>query len=76
MDILSDIEVRKLIMSFARSRRDKGFSEEDAQKIVDWEEKCRIDQTTLEMVLDDQILVDYNGTDIVFKKIEKNNDVD
>lgn len=55
---LSDREAQRLIMALARTRGDRGFTEADAQKLVEWATNARLDATMLDMVLAGVVRVD------------------
>lgn len=62
---LTDEEVKAIIMSLARSRGDKGFTEIEVQVIVDWAIEVRVKAAMLEGILDGMFLVDLKGGDDV-----------
>lgn len=68
---LSDEETEKLILSLASARGNKGFTEADAQKIVDWANEMRIGEAALANVLDGLLTVDVREDgEIMFGQTE------
>lgn len=59
--ILSEEEVKTFIMALATHRGDKGFSEEEAAKIVDWASEASISQVLFLGVMTGDMFVDVNA---------------
>ena len=70
--LLTDTEAEDLIISLAYSRSPNEFSELEAEKILDWANKARLDITLLDQVLVGDLAIDINKeSEIVFKLTEQ-----
>lgn len=67
---LTDDEVTRLVRALAEARRDRWFTEEEAEKVLDWGNRVRINQALLSLVLSGEVLVDVNEEgDLVFARV-------
>lgn len=60
---LTGAEYSRLIISLADSRRGKGFTEQDAIKVIQWARQVRIDESLLNLVLQGAADIDWSDED-------------
>jgi hypothetical protein len=60
-DLFTDAETETLVMSFARARGVRGFTEDEAQAVLQWANGVRIEQGLLEGVLHGNIGIDLTS---------------
>lgn len=53
-EVLSSAEIRELVTALGKGQPD-GFSDEDAEKVVDWARQVRISQELIAMLLDHRL---------------------
>lgn len=72
-NVFTDEQVMTLIMSLAQARGDKGFTEDEAQELVDWAVEVRINYELLGLILDGFIAVNWDSEhgEPAFKLTEK-----
>ena len=70
---LSEKEVNTVILNFgdSRSRSDSSFSEEEVFKVVEWANWVRMQQSMLDMVMENKIDIDINEEGEVLFSIKK-----
>lgn len=56
--MLTDEEREKLIVALGVSRGDKGFTEEEVERIISWAEETLLNSALLDNVLDGYVSVD------------------
>ena len=61
--ILSNNEAKALILAFAHGRGDKGFAEDETQKLIDWAEDVRMQSAILKLILTGKLFVADIETD-------------
>lgn len=64
--LLSEEESKTIIHSFLIARAGKGAKKSEVLKVLAWAETVKIEQGLLESVLDQSLLVDWNGKECVF----------
>lgn len=71
---INDEQAAQLIMSLAESRGDEGFTEEEAQAVLDWANGAIINFALLNGVLDGDIFTDVEEGEVVFGITEQGTD--
>lgn len=69
--IISEAELERLIISFATSRGDEGFDEDELMKVVKWAEETRIGSEMLDLVLSGDADINWNGEDVVIRATDQ-----
>lgn len=69
--ILSEYEVQTLIMSLMGARGDNGATEAEAAVLVDWAEKVRFEQATLDLILEGRVVADVEEGRITLIPVEQ-----
>lgn len=67
-EVLTQAEVNRLCLSLAVASGTDGFSEETAERLVDWAAHVRMDAALLELVLKGDILVRWVGDDWEYRR--------
>lgn len=63
---LTEEEAEALLLAFMEERGGEGFTEEEAERILDWAEHARLDVILLQMVLKGVVGIDIKDDEIVF----------
>jgi hypothetical protein len=58
--MLTNEQVRAILVSLARSRGNRGFTKEEAQKVVDWGNEADLIRATLKAVLNGEVWIDLD----------------
>lgn len=73
--VLSEEEAKTFIMSLATHRGDKGFSESEAEAVVDWATEASIGQVLFLGVMTGDMFVDVNAEgEVAFGLTDKGKD--
>lgn len=63
---LTEQEADALVMAFAEERGGQGFTEKEAQRLIDWAHHVRLDAILLQIVLKGGMNIDIREGKIVF----------
>jgi hypothetical protein len=66
MDVLTDSEIRAVIMAFAHGRG-TGVTDVETQCVVNWAVEVRAKHLLLEAIIEGKLLVDWKNEEVVFK---------
>jgi len=63
---LTDQEIDRVLLLFAYTRKDAGFTEEEAQKVANWIVQARLHGALADGVLSGELLPDWKDDEIAF----------
>lgn len=55
--LFTDVEIQKIILSFAQGRGDKGFTDEEIEMLFRWASETVVAYSILELILKEEIMV-------------------
>ena len=72
--LINNEESMLLIMSLAVNRGEDGFSEDEAEKILQWANDAKLNFALLELALEGAVLVGCKGNEVTFKGVPEGTD--
>jgi hypothetical protein len=66
LNTLTDEEAQKFIMALAYTRKEEGFTEEEAQVVLDWAHGAVVDHALFTAVLNGDMFPDVKEGEVVF----------
>lgn len=64
--LLEDEDVSKLLMSFNNTRKDAGFSEEEANIVINWAQEVVFNYTLYSLIMDGHVEINVEDDEPVF----------